>query len=304
MNDMDKIEMGVHLCDVHLKNPVIAASGTVGFCDEYQGLIDFSKVGAVSLKGLTLQERAGNEGVRICETASGMLNSIGLQNPGIDAFLMQYLPKIQALDTVLIANIAGNCMGDYVEMARRLANVKAIKMLELNISCPNVKQGGVAFGVYPKDIGRIVRAVKKVCKQPLMVKLSPNVASICDNAKAAQDAGADCLSLVNTVHGLAVDLDKACVIVKGGLSGPAIKPIGLRQVYEVCKAVDIPVVGMGGIKNAKDALEYIACGATAVQIGTAIFSQPSVLQETVSGIQEYLRKKGLNNISQIKGVIK
>jgi len=298
-----KPRLNVDICGINFKNPIIAASGTVGFCGDYRQLIDFSKIGGVSLKGLTLEKRKGNDGIRIAETHCGIINSVGLQNPGLQDFEKNYLPKLKGLDTVLIANIAGNVEEDYLNIAKRLDNCQDIDMLEINISCPNVKSGGIAFGIYPNTIKQIVGRIKKNYSKPIMVKLSPNVSSITDNALAAQDGGADCLSLINTVHGLAVDIKTRQIVCKGGLSGKAIKPIGLRMVYEVCKVTNLPVVGIGGISNYVDVVEYIMCGAKAVQVGTANFLEPNTMIDIVNDLQSYMVDNNIEDIEQIRGIL-
>lgn len=300
--------MSVSICGIPFQNPIIAASGTVGFCNDFGNLVDFSKIGGVSLKGLTLEKRQGNDGIRIAETASGIINSVGLQNPGIKDFILDYVPRLREqkskkLNTVLIANIAGNTENDYLEITDYLDEIDIIDMIELNISCPNVKQGGIAFGIHPQTVERITSLVRRFCQKSLIVKLSPNVSSITDNAKAAENGGADCISLINTVNGLAVDLNSRNILVKGGLSGAAIKPIGLRQTYEVAQVTQLPIIGMGGIQTATDALEYIAVGATAVQVGTAIFNTPSVLTTIVQDMQQWLQKNNLQDINLLRKTI-
>lgn len=270
------MNMKTTIAGVEFKNPIIAASGTFGFGREYNEFYDVGKLGGISSKGLTLLPRQGNPPVRIAETPSGMLNSVGLQNPGVEYFIENELPFMKSLGTVVIANAAGSCESDYVRIVEILSETD-VDMIELNISCPNVKKGGMAFGVDPDGVEHIVRAVRKACKKPLIVKLTPNVSDISQNALAAERAGADAISLINTITGMAVDFKKrkpVLGVVTGGLSGPAVKPIALRMVYQCYKAVKIPIIGMGGIVSGKDAGEFMLCGATAVQVGTANIFDP------------------------------
>ncbi|MDD4796528.1 MAG: dihydroorotate dehydrogenase [Eubacteriales bacterium] len=293
--------MKVNIAGVEFKNPVIAASGTFGFGREYGEYYDIACLGGISVKGLTPEPRAGNAAPRVAETPSGMLNSVGLQNPGIDAFLAQELPALRAKDVVILANAAGRSVDEYVYMARRLSD-SAVDMIELNISCPNVKQGGVAFGALPQSVYDVVSAVRKVCTKPLMVKLSPNTADITLTARAAEDAGADALSLINTLTGMAIDLDRRRPIlanVTGGLSGPAVKPVALRMVYQAAHAVRIPVVGMGGIMTARDALEFLVCGARAIMVGTANFSDPFACPRIIEGIKDYCAQHHIADINAL-----
>ena len=270
------MNLKVNIAGVEFKNPIIAASGTFGFGREYNNFYDVGKLGGLCSKGLTLKPREGNMPVRIAETPSGMLNSVGLQNPGVEYFIQNELPFMKNTGAVVIANAAGGCEDDYVEIVCILSDT-AVDMIELNISCPNVKHGGMAFGVDPGGVEHIVRAVRKVCKKPLIVKLTPNVSNIANNALAAERAGADAISLINTVNAMAVDFKSrkpVLAAVTGGLSGPAVKPIALRMVYECSKAVKIPVIGMGGITSGTDVGEFMLCGATAVQVGTANIFDP------------------------------
>ncbi|MCJ7689303.1 MAG: dihydroorotate dehydrogenase, partial [Clostridiaceae bacterium] len=268
----------VKLCGVNLKNPVIAASGTFGFGAEYGQYYDISRLGGISSKGLTINEKQGNDGIRVYETRGGMLNSVGLQNPGIEKFINSELPMMQEYNTAIIANVGGGNIEEYIAAIERLNN-EAVDIIELNISCPNVKCGGMAFGINSKVAYDMVRQVKRICKKPLMVKLSPNAQDIVDMAYKCCEAGADALSLVNTFKGMAVDIHQRKAVfnnIYAGLSGPAIKPMALRMVHEVCKAVNIPVVGMGGICSYEDAIEFIMVGAAAVQVGTANFIKPDI----------------------------
>jgi dihydroorotate dehydrogenase (NAD+) catalytic subunit len=299
------INTKVKINGIEFKNPIIAASGTYGFGKEYGELYDIGILGGIALKGLTLHRREGNDVPRIAETPSGILNSVGLQNPGVEHFLKHDLPALRKIDTVLIANIAGADESDYIKMAEHISD-SSVDIIELNISCPNVKEGGIAFGVKPKSVESITRLVKKHCLKPLMVKLSPNVASIRDCALAACAGGADSLSLINTVTGMAVDIRAKKPVLKsvfGGLSGPAIKPIALKMVYDVCGAVDVPVVGIGGIATAEDVVEFLMCGAAAVQVGTANMSDPYACRDIIAGLEQYMRDNKIKDVNEIRGVI-
>ncbi|MDR1093746.1 MAG: dihydroorotate dehydrogenase [Clostridiales bacterium] len=294
--------LAVRVAGVEFKNPVIAASGTFGFGREYGKLFDLSVLGGISTKGLTLNPREGNAGARIAETASGILNSVGLQNPGIDAFLRDELPDLQKAGTKVIANIAGFSEDEYCALAEKLHT--AVDMIELNISCPNVKAGGMSFGVYPDSVHKIVKAVKRHCACPLMVKLSPNCADIAENARAAEEGGADALSLINTLGGMAVDYRTRKPVlgnVFGGLSGRAVKPVALKMVRQAYNAVKIPVVGLGGIASAGDVLEFMLCGARAVQIGTAQISDPFALVRAVNDLTNLLKDCNIEDINEIVG---
>ena len=291
--------------NIPFKNPIIAASGTFGFGREYNELYDVSILGGISTKGLTLEKRQGNPGLRIYETASGIMNSVGLQNPGLEDFVNTELPEMRLLNTRILANLGGGCLEDYLQ-GIEILNETDIDIIELNVSCPNVKAGGMAYGIKADIAHKMVQQVRKICKKPLMVKLSPNAENIIDMAKSCQDAGADSLSLVNTFKALAVDIQKRKPIfenVYAGLSGAAIKPIALRMVHEVCKNVSVPVVGMGGINTVTDVIEFIMCGATAVQIGTANFSDPLIGAKLVVELEDYCYQNGIKNIQDIKGVI-
>ena len=299
------VKLGVNICGVEFKNPIIAASGTYGFGREYNEFYPISILGGISTKGTTLKPRLGNPTPRIAETPSGILNAVGLQNPGVEHFIEYDLPFLKESGTKIIANVAGSTLSDYEEIAERLDGL--VDMIELNISCPNVKEGGVAFGIKPESVQNVTEKVKaKLLKTPLMVKLSPNVASISDNARAAENGGADCISLINTLTGMAVDLEKRKPIlanITGGMSGPAVKPVALRMVYEAAKAVNIPVIGLGGISNYRDVLEFMLVGAAAVQVGTANFTNPMVIPEILQGLEEYMIKNGINDINDIVGKI-
>lgn len=297
--------MKVNICGIEFKNPVIAASGTYGFGKEYGEFYDASELGGISTKGLTINKKEGNEGIRIHETSSGILNSVGLQNPGIENFIKEELPEMRELNTVIIANIGGGTIGDYLEAVNRI-NETNVDMIELNISCPNVKDGGMAFGIKSKVAYEVVSKVRSICKKPLIVKLSPNAEDIVDMAVKCQEAGANSISLVNTFKGMAIDIKTKKPIfnnITAGLSGPAIKPIALRMVYEVCREVSVPVIGMGGIVTWKDAIEFIMAGSHAVQVGTANFINPYAALEIVQGIEEYMNKEGIKDLSEIRGII-
>ncbi len=297
------IDLSVNIAGVKFNNPVIMASGTYGFGKEYGEYIDLNKLGGISVKGLTLLERKGNPPPRIAETPSGILNSVGLQNPGVQVFKQQYMPFLKGYDTRIIANIAGNTIEDYCEMAEILGD-SGVDAIELNVSCPNVKAGCLAFGTTPQGIAEITRSVKKYCKQPLIVKLTPNVADIKSIAKAAEDEGADAVSLINTLLGMAIDIHRKKPVLAnnfGGLSGPAVKPVAVRMVYEVANTVNIPVIGMGGIATAEDAIEFLLAGASAIMVGTANFVDPLVPEKIINGIVEYLKQNNYNNIYSVIG---
>ena len=297
------IDLSVNIAGVKFNNPVIMASGTYGFGKEYGEYIDLNKLGGISVKGLTLLERKGNPPPRIAETPSGILNSVGLQNPGVQVFKQQYMPFLKGYDTRIIANIAGNTIEDYCEMAEILGD-SGVDAIELNVSCPNVKAGCLAFGTTPQGIAEITRSVKRYCKQPLIVKLTPNVADIKSIAKAAEDEGADAVSLINTLLGMAIDIHRKKPVLAnnfGGLSGPAVKPVAVRMVYEVANTVNIPVIGMGGIATAEDAIEFLLAGASAIMVGTANFVDPLVPEKIINGIVEYLKQNNYNNIYSVIG---
>jgi len=297
--------MEVNISKVKFKNPVITASGTFGFGQEYSSFYDVSKLGGICTKGLTIKPKEGNEGVRIHECSSGMLNSVGLQNPGIDKFIKEELPKMRKFNTVILANLGGASIDDYIQGAIKLNNTD-IDIVELNISCPNVKHGGMAFGIKADVAYEVVKEVRSVCKKPLMVKLSPNAENIVDMAYKCCMAGVDSLSLVNTFNAMAIDIKTRKPIfnnVTAGLSGPCIKPIALRMVNEVYKNVGVPIVGLGGITNCKDAIEFIMAGATAIQVGTANFINPFIPIEIISGIKKYMSEQGIKSLKEIRGII-
>jgi len=287
------------LCGITLKNPVIAASGTFGFGAEYGQFFDVSRLGAICTKGLTLHPREGNPGMRVWETPAGMMNSIGLQNPGIPAFLEHELPRMRTLGTVIIANVGGGDLEGYVEGVRLLSAAEDVDIIELNISCPNVREGGMAFGIKSDVAAGVVAAVRRVCTKPLMVKLSPNAENIAAIARTCENAGADALSLVNTFNALAIDIRARKPVfdnVTAGLSGPCIKPIALRMVWEVVRAVHIPIVGIGGITTWQDAVEFLMAGATAVQVGTATFVKPTAMLDIIDGLDHYCATEPLTRL--------
>lgn len=287
-----------------MQNPVAVASGTFGYGREYQPYIDISKIGALIVKGTTLEPRCGNPPPRIYETPAGMLNAIGLENPGIEVFLQDYLPALLEDGVTVVANIAGNSVDEYALITRIIGNYPGIAAIELNISCPNVKQGGMQFGTDPSLVRQVVEAVKEETRLPVIPKLSPNVTDIVSIAKAARDGGADALSMINTLMGMAVDIERKRPVlgnVFGGLSGPAIKPVALRMIYQVYKEVDLPILGGGGISNTRDALEFILVGASAVSIGTGNFVNPSLAQEIAQGLEKYLLEQGLLSIHDLVG---
>lgn len=286
----------VNIAGVEFKNPIIPASGTFGFGREYMQFYDISALGGLCTKGLTLEERDGNPAPRIAETPMAMLNSVGLQNPGVDTFLRRDLQILKKVDTRVIANIAGSTTEDYIAMAEKVS-VDGVDMIEMNISCPNVKAGGMAFGVYPKNVEEIVKAVRPYAKKPLIVKLSPNVADITENARAAESAGADAISLINTLSGMAVNLKTRRPIlanVQGGMSGPAVKPVALRMVWQCYNAVKLPIIGLGGIMNYQDVLEFMLCGATAVEVGTANIMNPTASYDIVNDLKAYVERENMD----------
>ena len=297
----------VNLAGVELKNPVMVASGTFGSGAEYSEFVDLNRLGAVVTKGVASVPWPGNPAPRIAETASGMLNAIGLQNPGIDLFSKRDLPFLEKFDTKVIVNVCGHSTEEYLDVVERLADELRVDMLEINISCPNVKEGGIAFGQDPKAVEAITKAVKAKAKQPIIMKLSPNVTDITVMAKAAEAGGADCLSLINTLTGMKIDIERQTFAIAnktGGLSGPAVKPVAVRMVYQVANAVKIPIIGMGGICTAEDAMEFILAGATAVSIGTANFANPYTTVEVIDGIEAYMRRHGVEDINELIGLVK
>lgn len=290
---------------MNLKNPLIAASGTFGFGKEYEEYYDISKLGGVSTKGLTLNPKDGNEGIRLYETPSGLMNSIGLENPGIQAFIDKELDFLLSKDLITLVNIGGNNIEDYLEAVRLISETEA-QMIELNISCPNVKSGGMAFGIKTCVAKDVVKKVRDITDKPLIVKLSPNANDIVEMAKACEEVGADALSLVNTFNAMAIDIDRRKTIFNNktaGLSGPAIKPIALRMTYEVAKAVNIPVIGMGGIRNYTDVIEFIMAGASAVQVGTMNFTEPMIMANMVEDLEKYMNDNKIESFEEIRGII-
>ena len=298
-------DLRVNIADLKLINPVLTASGTFGYGIEYQDFVDLSQLGGIIVKGTTLQPREGNPYPRMAETAQGMLNCVGLQNKGVDYFCSNIYPQIKDIRTNMIVNVSGNSPEDYAECAARINELDGIPAIELNISCPNVKHGGMAFGTTTDGASSVVRAVRETYKKTLIVKLSPNVTSITDITMAVQDAGADAVSLINTLMGMAIDVEKRKRVLSigtGGLSGPCIKPVALRMVYQVAHAVQIPVIGLGGICCAKDALEFLMAGASAIEIGTANFLDPTICVKVAQGIDEYLEKHGFTSVKDIIGI--
>ena len=299
-------DLSVKIGNLRLKNPVMTASGTFGYGLEYADFVNLADLGGIRVKGTTLNPREGNPYPRMAETAQGMLNCVGLQNKGVDYFCTHIYPLIKDVDTAMIVNVSGNSPEDYAACAARINELPGIPAIELNISCPNVKQGGMAFGTSPEGAASVVRAVRAAYDKTLIVKLSPNVTSITDIALAVQDAGADAVSLINTLMGMAIDAERRKLVLSigtGGLSGPAVKPVALRMVYQVARAVHIPVIGLGGISSATDAVEFLLAGASAVQIGTANFIDPSVSVKVVRGIDDYLVRHGFASVQDIVGLL-
>ena len=300
------MKTSVALAGVELKNPVMTASGTFGSGMEYSEFVDLNRLGAVVTKGVANVPWPGNPTPRVAETAGGMLNAIGLQNPGIDVFCKRDLPFLKKFDTKVIVNVCGKTAEDYCEVVERLGDEPA-DLLEINVSCPNVKEGGIAFGQNPKALEQITREVKKYAKQPVIMKLSPNVTDITEMAKAAEAGGADVLSFINTLTGMKIDINKrtfALANKTGGMSGPAVKPIAVRMVYQVANAVKLPIIGMGGIATAEDALEFIMAGATAVSVGTANFYNPYATVEIADGIEKFMKEQNVEDIRELIGAVK
>ncbi len=299
-----KLDLSVNLGGLLLNNPVTVASGTFGYGREYEDYLDISKIGAIVVKGTTLEPRAGNVPPRIVETAAGMLNAIGLENPGIEVFLKEHLPYLKEKNVTVIANIAGNTVEDYAKIAALIEKHSGVGAIELNISCPNVKQGGLQFGTSPDMIAQVIKMVKQETCLPVIPKLSPNVTDIVEMALAAEDAGADALSMINTLMGMAVDIETRKPVlgnIFGGLSGPAIKPVALRMIYQVYKAVQIPILGGGGIMNYEDALQFIMVGARAVSVGTGNFVYPALAQDITEGIAQYLKQNNMS-LGELVGI--
>lgn len=299
-------DLNINIGKLQLKNPVMTASGTFGYGPEFSDFMELSRIGGIFVKGTTLRERQGNPYPRMAETPSGMLNAVGLQNKGVDYFISHIYPTVKDIDTNIIVNVSGSTIKDYVITAEKLNYLENIPAIELNISCPNVKEGGMAFGISCSSAAQVVRAVRMVYKNELIVKLSPNVTDISEIARAVEDEGADSVSLINTLLGMAIDSEKRKPIlstITGGLSGPAVKPIALRMVWEVANAVKIPVIGIGGIMNASDAIEFMLAGASAIQIGTANFIDPAISIKVVDGINDYLDRHGFQSVNDIIGAL-
>ena len=298
--------LNIKINDIEFRNPVLTASGTFGYGLEFADLVPLTRLGGIIVKGTTLEPRQGNDYPRMAETASGMLNCVGLQNKGVDYFCKHIYPLIQSVDSHMIVNVSGSSLDNYVECAARIDALERIPAIELNISCPNVKQGGMAFGVSCEGAASVVRAVRAHYKKTLIVKLSPNVTNIADIARACEAEGADAVSLINTVMGMAIDIEHRCPklsIGTGGLSGPAVKPIAVRMVWQVAKAVKIPVIGLGGISTAADAIEFLMAGATAIEIGTANFLDPQVTLKVIDGLNEWLDRHGCSSVKDIIGIV-
>lgn len=300
------VKLDFNIGKLHFKNPVLTASGTFGFGTEFDDFIDVSSLGGIVVKGTTLEPREGNKYPRMAETPSGMLNSVGLQNKGIDYFEKNIYPRISGYDTNIIVNVNGSYIEDYVQLASRLDKLEKIPAIELNISCPNVKMGGMAFGTNLDSAREVTKAVRNAYSRVLIVKLSPNVTNIVDFARVVEEEGADSVSLINTLLGMAIDVNKmkpSLATITGGLSGPAVKPVALRMVWQVAKSVKIPVIGMGGIMTANDAIEFFLAGATAIQVGTANFVDPQASVKILEGIEEYMLRKGFTDIMDLVGYI-
>jgi len=303
---LPKNPLEVTIAGIKFKNPVMTASGTFGYGAEFAPYTGLEKLGAVVVKGLSLHPRQGNPGPRTVETPCGMLNAIGLQNVGVDEFIEKKLPLMKGVKTHVIANIFGETVEDYVEVARRLDGIRGVSALEINISCPNVKKGGIVFGTDPAEAFRVVSAVRKSTSSPLITKLSPNVADIRVMVKAAEDAGSDAISLINTLTGMVIDVEKRRPVLAtatGGLSGPAIRPVAVRMVWQACQVAKVPVIGMGGIMDARDALEFIIAGASAVQVGTASFVDPDAAAKVAAGLEEYSRRHNVT-MKELTGSLK
>lgn len=297
------INTKINFCGVDFKNPIVTASGTFGFGMEYNQIVPIEEYGGFGAKGLTRYPREGNKPPRIAETPSGILNSVGLQNPGVEYFAENIMPVLSDYDTNVIANMSGNTVEEYCEMAQILSDTD-VSLIEMNISCPNVKHGGLAFGTDPKVVNELTKEVKKYCKKPLVVKLSPNVTSIAEIAKAAEDGGADALSLINTMLGMKIDINTRRPVLKnntGGLSGPAVKPVAVRMICEVHNAVNLPIIGMGGVMNGADVIEMMLAGASLVALGTGLFAKPDLIIQVKQEIEEYMQKNNIDNINTLIG---
>ena len=301
------MDTSVNICGVEMKNPVTVASGTFGSGMEYGEFVDLSRLGAVTTKGVAITPWEGNPTPRVAEVYGGMLNAIGLQNPGVDTFIDRDLKFLEKYDTKVIVNVCGHSIKEYEECVERLSDIESVDLLEINVSCPNVKEGGIAFGTRPESLNEITKALKAKAKKPLIMKLSPNVTDITEMARAAVDGGADALSLINTITGMKIDINRrtfALANKTGGLSGPAVRPVAVRMVYQVANAVDVPIIGMGGIRTAEDALEFIMAGATAVSVGTSNFNNPTATIEIIDGIEDFMRNNGINSLDEIRGCVK
>ena len=299
--------LSVDFCGINMKNPVTVASGTFGSGMEYSDFVDLSKLGAVTTKGVAITPWEGNPTPRVAEVYGGMLNAIGLQNPGLDTFINRDLKFLETKDTKVIVNVCGHSEEEYVSCVERLAECDNVDLLEINVSCPNVKEGGIAFGTDPKCLNNITKLIKAKAKQPVIMKLSPNVTDICEMARAAVDGGADALSLINTLTGMKIDIYRRTYALTnrtGGLSGPAVKPVALRMVNQVASAVDVPIIGMGGIATAEDAIEFIMAGATMVSVGTANFHNPTVTLDIIKGIEEFMTSQGIKSLDEIRHCVR
>lgn len=299
------MDMRVNICGVELKNPITTASGTFGFGHEYGEFFDLSMLGGIGVKGLTPTERLGNPAPRIAETPMGILNCVGLQNPGIDRFITEQIPFLRQHDTKIIANVSGNTVEEYCGMIEKISDAD-VDLIEMNISCPNVKCGGMAFGTQPDMVTEVVSAAKKYAKKPLIVKLSPNVTDITEIARAAVDAGADALSLINTLLGMRIDVDTRRPIlsnIMGGLSGPAVLPVAIRMVYQVRRAVSVPIIGMGGLRTGRDVAEMLLAGADAVALGTVMFADPLAPVKALEGLQDYMRRHGIERVTDLTNAV-
>jgi dihydroorotate dehydrogenase (NAD+) catalytic subunit len=300
------VNLNVKIGELSLKNPVLTASGTFGYGEEFKDFVDLNKLGGFIVKGTTLEPREGNPYPRMVETPSGMLNAVGLQNKGVDYFINNIYPRLKDVDSEVIVNVSGAKISDYVAVCEKLSSLDKINTVEVNISCPNVKQGGMAFGTSCSGAAEVTKAVRKAYNKTLIVKLSPNVTDITEIARAVEAEGADSVSLINTMMGMAIDVERQrpyLSTITGGLSGPAVKPIAVRMVWQVAKSVNIPVIGLGGISSGKDALEFIMAGATAVQVGTANFINPRVSMDIVDEINDYCIRHGIDNINDLRGII-
>jgi len=303
---MIKPDLSVNIAGISLRNPIMTASGTFGYGEEFAEYVDLEKIGALVTKGLSLKPRAGNAMPRIVETPGGMLNAIGLQNVGVDAFIEKKVPFLRGISTPVVVNFFGNTVEEYEELAEKLDAIPEVAGIEVNISCPNVKHGGIVFGTDPKSAHSVVSAVRRATIKPLIIKLSPNVTDIVEMALACEEAEADALSLINTITGMAIDVKTrrpALANVTGGLSGPAIKPVALRMVWQVSRAVSLPIIGIGGITTATDVVEFLLAGATAVQVGTANFMSPSASQHIAEDLERYLRENGINDVKELIGAL-